>query len=110
MSLDDNCYYDQFTKFGSDNTSYLPSRVKVTYKNDNTPCNTYKINRYPNQQNPGNLWYHDHAMRLTTFNVRNGLSGLYILREKNSSQRIANVIKKRTNEILIMMTTDGWKA
>jgi FtsP/CotA-like multicopper oxidase with cupredoxin domain len=36
------------------------------------------MNRYPNKQNPGTLWYHDHAMRLTNFNVKHGLAGLYI--------------------------------
>ncbi len=43
--------------------------------------NQTKISRYPNKQNPGNLWYHDHAMRLTQYNVQNGLAGLYILRD-----------------------------
>jgi FtsP/CotA-like multicopper oxidase with cupredoxin domain len=41
-----------------------------------------KVNRYPNTQNPGNLWYHDHAMRGTLFNVKNGLAGVYIIRDK----------------------------
>jgi FtsP/CotA-like multicopper oxidase with cupredoxin domain len=47
---------------------------------DGFEIKTAKINRYPNIQNPGNLWYHDHAMRLTAFNVGRGLSGAYILR------------------------------
>ena len=40
-----------------------------------------KINRYPNAQNPGTLWYHDHAMRLTNYNAISGLAGLYLIRD-----------------------------
>ncbi|KAG8053584.1 hypothetical protein GUJ93_ZPchr0001g30241 [Zizania palustris] len=32
---------------------------------------------YPNQQPPGNLWYHDHAMGLTRVNILAGLLGAY---------------------------------
>ncbi|CAO2174444.1 unnamed protein product [Urochloa humidicola] len=32
---------------------------------------------YPNQQPPGNLWYHDHAMGLTRVNILAGLMGAY---------------------------------
>ena len=53
----------------------------------------YKINRYPNLQNPGMLWYHDHSMHLTTFNVGNGLSGFYILRDKEVESKINVPIK-----------------
>lgn len=38
-----------------------------------------KIMYVPNDQPAGNLFYHDHAMRSTKYNVANGLSGLYIL-------------------------------
>jgi FtsP/CotA-like multicopper oxidase with cupredoxin domain len=48
----------------------------------------YKINRYPNRQNPGNLWYHDHAMHITNFNVENGLEGFYILRDEIVEKQI----------------------
>jgi hypothetical protein len=41
----------------------------------------FKVNRYPNLQNLGNLWYNHHSMRLTNYNVANGLAGLYILRD-----------------------------
>ena len=44
--------------------------------------NVAKINRYPNAQSPGNLWYHDHAMRLTNYNALSGLAGYYIIRSK----------------------------
>ncbi|CAM0879185.1 unnamed protein product [Alopecurus aequalis] len=32
---------------------------------------------YPNEQPPGNLWYHDHAMGLTRVNILAGLAGAY---------------------------------
>jgi len=67
---------------------------------------TAKISRYPNRQNPGNLWYHDHAMRLTDYNVKFGLSGLYILRDSEIEQKIG---VDKNNEKLIMMTVEGWQ-
>ncbi|KAL8160084.1 hypothetical protein V2J09_001621 [Rumex salicifolius] len=36
---------------------------------------------YPNQQHPGNLWYHDHAMGLTRVNLLAGLAGAYVVRQ-----------------------------
>ncbi|PKU68676.1 multicopper oxidase LPR2 [Dendrobium catenatum] len=35
---------------------------------------------YPNLQDPGNLWYHDHAIGLTRVNILAGLLGAYTLR------------------------------
>ncbi|XVF85332.1 hypothetical protein PTKIN_Ptkin17bG0109300 [Pterospermum kingtungense] len=35
---------------------------------------------YNNNQQPGNLWYHDHAMGLTRVNLLAGLIGAYIIR------------------------------
>jgi spore coat protein A, manganese oxidase len=37
---------------------------------------------YPNQQNPTTLWYHDHTLGITRINVMSGLSGLYVLRDR----------------------------
>ncbi|XP_050375377.1 multicopper oxidase LPR2-like [Argentina anserina] len=39
-----------------------------------------KTYHYYNQQHPGNLWYHDHAMGLTRVNLLAGLVGAYIIR------------------------------
>lgn len=36
---------------------------------------------YPNNQQAGFLWYHDHAIGLTRLNVYMGLAGLYYLRD-----------------------------
>ncbi|XVE92059.1 hypothetical protein REPUB_Repub01dG0064700 [Reevesia pubescens] len=35
---------------------------------------------YNNNQQPGNLWYHDHAMGLTRVNLLAGLIGAYVIR------------------------------
>jgi len=43
-----------------------------------------KIVKAINKQLPGNLFYHDHAMKSTKYNVANGLSGLYILYNKTA--------------------------
>lgn len=36
---------------------------------------------YPNEQESGTLWYHDHAMAITRFTVFSGLAGLYLVRD-----------------------------
>jgi len=38
-----------------------------------------KIIRVSNDQSPGLMFYHDHAMKSTKYNVGNGLSGLYVI-------------------------------
>jgi spore coat protein A len=35
--------------------------------------------RYPNNQLPGTLWYHDHALGITRLNVIMGMAGFYLL-------------------------------
>jgi FtsP/CotA-like multicopper oxidase with cupredoxin domain len=44
------------------------------------PTWTKKKYHYHNLQQPGNLWYHDHAMGLTRVNILAGLLGPYIIR------------------------------
>jgi FtsP/CotA-like multicopper oxidase with cupredoxin domain len=39
------------------------------------------VYHYPNEQPPGTLWYHDHALGLTRINVFSGLAGYYFLRD-----------------------------
>jgi spore coat protein A len=41
---------------------------------------------YPNDQQAATLWYHDHAVGITRLNVYAGLSGLYILRDKEEQK------------------------
>ena len=47
-----------------------------------------KINVYKNVQEPGTLWYHDHAMAVTSFNVRLGLHGFYLIRNKTIEKNL----------------------
>ncbi|TXG60449.1 hypothetical protein EZV62_015022 [Acer yangbiense] len=44
------------------------------------PTWSKKRYHYRNMQQPGNLWYHDHAMGLTRVNLLAGLIGTYIIR------------------------------
>lgn len=41
---------------------------------------------YPNRQESTTLWYHDHAMAVTRFNVFAGLSGFYIIRDEQEAR------------------------
>ncbi|XP_065856566.1 multicopper oxidase LPR2-like [Euphorbia lathyris] len=50
---------------------------------DKGPTWTKKTYHYHNFQQPGNLWYHDHAMGLTRVNLLAGLVGAYIIRHPN---------------------------
>jgi FtsP/CotA-like multicopper oxidase with cupredoxin domain len=38
---------------------------------------------YPNRQEPGTLWFHDHSMGLTRTNVYSGMAAFYLLRDKD---------------------------
>lgn len=39
--------------------------------------------RQPNDQPPTQLWYHDHTLGMTRLNVYSGLTGNYIIRDRN---------------------------
>jgi hypothetical protein len=83
FSLSEKCYFDSFEQ--SKEEDLTPPLFRIKSATGATLYN-YKVNRYPNKQNPGTLWYHDHAMRLTTFNAQHGLAGFYILRDTNVSK------------------------
>jgi FtsP/CotA-like multicopper oxidase with cupredoxin domain len=40
-----------------------------------------QLTEYPNEQAATTLWYHDHAMAVTRFNVHAGLAGMYLVRD-----------------------------
>ena len=46
-----------------------------------SPVEYKQTKEYPNRQEPGTLWYHDHALGITRLNVYAGLAGFYLLRE-----------------------------
>ncbi|MDX1747799.1 MAG: hypothetical protein R3324_17845, partial [Halobacteriales archaeon] len=47
----------------------------------NSPVEYKQPKEYPNDQKPGTLWYHDHALGITRLNVYAGLAGFYLLRD-----------------------------
>ncbi|MGH8907578.1 MAG: multicopper oxidase family protein [Egibacteraceae bacterium] len=54
--------------------------------NDGWPHNAFlkgdaQLTEYPNDQPATALWYHDHAMNITRWNVMTGLAGMYIIRD-----------------------------
>ena len=56
------------------------------------------MNRYENVQPPGNLWYHDHAMDITSDNVFHGLSGNYVIYDNQTEESLPD------NEYNIIVT------
>ena len=46
--------------------------------------------KFPNRQEAGHLWYHDHAMAITRANVYAGLAGQYFLRDRFDTGRPDN--------------------
>jgi len=42
--------------------------------------------RYPNGQAAATLWYHDHAMDITRFNVHAGLVGMYVVQDPREAR------------------------
>ena len=53
------------------------------------PSFVQKVYKYPNNQRPATLWYHDHAVGITRLNVYAGLAGMYIIR--NEQERALNL-------------------
>ena len=52
------------------------------------------VNHYPNVQAGGAmLWYHDHAMDMTSKNVYAGLAGVYLLRHKNENTEMKKLFR-----------------
>jgi hypothetical protein len=82
FSLHETCYFNSFQQSTDPKLATDPPKFRLIGQ-DNVEKFNFKVNRYPNHQNPGTLWYHDHAMRLTNFNVKYGLAGFYILRDFN---------------------------
>ena len=44
-----------------------------------------QLTEYPNRQQATTLWYHDHAMAITRFNVHAGLAGMYLIRDEEEA-------------------------
>jgi spore coat protein A len=50
-------------------------------------------NTYANDQEATQLWFHDHAMGLTRFNLMTGLVGNYLIRDQWDTGRKGNAVK-----------------
>jgi spore coat protein A len=60
--------------------------AKAPPLSDGYPENWYPpgksaVYHYPNDQEPAQLWYHDHAMGINRLNIYAGMLGLYIIRD-----------------------------
>ena len=59
--------------------------TELTEWYDGTDIQPYEaVFRYPNEQPPTTLWYHDHALGITRINVMSGLAGFYLLRDPDA--------------------------
>jgi spore coat protein A len=60
---------------------HVPAAVDGYPENWSLPGDPPVTYVYPNNQQAGYLWYHDHAIGITRLNVQMGLAGLYFLRD-----------------------------
>jgi spore coat protein A len=60
---------------------HVPASVDGYPESTFLPGDPASIYVYPNNQQAGYLWYHDHALGVTRLNVYMGLAGLYLLRD-----------------------------
>jgi len=59
---------------------HVPAAVDG-YPEDNYDPGNSLVFTYPNNQPPGTIWYHDHALGITRLNVYMGLAGFYLIRD-----------------------------
>jgi FtsP/CotA-like multicopper oxidase with cupredoxin domain len=59
------------------------------------------LTEYPNRQPATTLWYHDHAMAVTRFNVHAGLAGMYLIRDEEEDDLD---LPSRDREIPLIIT------
>jgi len=48
--------------------------------------NQSKMSTYPNDQRSTALWYHDHGLNVTRYNVYSGLAGFWLIRDKDDDE------------------------
>jgi spore coat protein A len=60
------------------------------------------VYRYQNSQEPGTLWFHDHALGATRTNVYSGLATFYFIRDKSKEPKD---LPSGTNEIELAIQT-----
>jgi spore coat protein A len=68
------------------------------------PAGNAAVYQYTNLQNGCALWYHDHALGTTRFNVYGGLAGFYLLRDVPELTLIADkILPDRAYEIPLVI-------
>jgi spore coat protein A len=69
---------------GDPNSWFTPNGLKGSdYHTIGNPGPGKAIYEYPNLQEPGTLWFHDHALGITRISVYAGLAGFYFLRDSS---------------------------
>ncbi|MEI9977620.1 MAG: multicopper oxidase domain-containing protein [Edaphobacter sp.] len=67
---------------GGPDSWFTPNGLKGTdYHSTGNPSPGSAIYQYPNSQEAGTLWFHDHTLGTTRINVYAGLAGFYFLRD-----------------------------
>ena len=67
---------------GDPDSWFTPDGKKGSdYHTIGTPAPGQAIYEYTNLQEPGTLWFHDHALGITRLNVYAGLAGFYFLKD-----------------------------
>lgn len=70
---------------GDPESWFTPNGLKgADYHTIGNPGPGTAIYEYPNSQEPGTLWFHDHALGITRLNVYAGLAGFYFLKDPNT--------------------------
>src|SRR5262249_36706634 len=73
---------------GGPDTWFTPDgRTGADFCTDGDPRPGKAIYKYSNAQEPGTLWFHDHALGVTRNNVYAGLAGFYFLRDAGREPR-----------------------
>jgi spore coat protein A len=57
--------------------------------------------KYPNEQEPATLWYHDHAIGITRLNIYAGLAGFYLIKDDARDQKFGFPTGKKDIPLLI---------
>ena len=60
--------------------AHLPARFDGQPEYTILPGET-DVYQYPNNQDAGTVWYHDHALGITRLNVYGGMAGFYLIRD-----------------------------
>jgi spore coat protein A len=67
---------------GDPNSWFTPNGLKGSdYHTIGNPGPGKAVYEYPNLQEPGTLWFHDHALGITRVNVYAGLAGFYFIKD-----------------------------